>query len=254
MTFALIRLMPVFLAAAYLALAAVVVWAYQWWWLWLVAIIGLVVAWCALLVWHSRAWRSILIGAYMIVYILSGLVFSLLVDHQVLLLIFILAWSLFLFLLVEASFHYLYQTDRVSVVNLKYMVYYLNIVVVFVLGAVAANLVLFLGLDWVWAVLIIFIGTLIIGLTQLLVYERLSWQFVYFALIGALIMAEINGALLWWPVSFYVMAAVGAIVYYWLTSIISARWDGRYKTKALIQYSVVALISLAAVLVTAKWL
>lgn len=254
MIFALIRLMPVFLAVAYLALAAVVVWAYQWWWLWLATIIGLVVAWCALSVWHSRAWRSLLISLYMTVYILSGLVFTLLVDHQVLLLFFILAWSLFLFLLAEAAFHYLYQTDQVRVINLKYVVYYLNIMVLFVLGAVAANLVLFLGLAWVWAVLIIFVGVFITGLMQLLVYERLAWQSVYVALIGALIMAEISGALLWWPVSFYVMAAVGAIVYYWLTSIISARWDDRYNTKALIQCSVVALVSLAAVLVTAKWL
>jgi len=255
MIFALIRLMPVLAGLAHLSLVGVTIWAYQYWYVWLVVNVLLIVSWSALIAWRRRDWHVIPLGLYLLVYVLIGLAFTLLIGSQIGIVAFVVIWSLLLAMVLESSFHYIYQTTTVDLVNLRYILHYVNIVLVFLGTAAVANVTVFLGiLTWPAAVAIVFGGGLILTGVYLLIYDRRTWHDFVLAVIVALVLAELVGALLWWPVSFHVTAILTAVAYYWLTAIISAVWEGRYDITVLRRHSLVAGALIAMTLITANWL
>lgn len=72
-------------------------------------------------------------------------------------------------------------------------------------------------------------------------------------LVSALLITELVVGLLFWPISFYVMALLVTVAYYLLAGFSAASLANRLTKRLIIRYSVFAVIVIVMVLTTANW-
>ncbi|MFA5020853.1 MAG: hypothetical protein WC517_02210 [Patescibacteria group bacterium] len=253
MLFLLLRLLPYIIPILFLASAkAVFIFSDNWVWC-LAAIIALPLAYFAFLKQQNRAKPVLWLMIFAAVFAVSGFAYSLILESAVAINIFLIVWSLVYWFYLEAVFHDFYKTAKSNIFNLLNISLYGGLLIVFFLTATLVSFNIFLNLSWLW---LLPAAAVYFSISQL-VFLRSSLKprpAALYASVIDLILIEILGGLLLWPSSFYVIAIIVALCYYFLTQImiyVSADKLNRGRlVRLLLFFSSILLI----VLVTAAWL
>jgi len=254
MLFAVIRLMPFIIPIYYFASLKALFFFNSWWPFVFASIIAVNVIYLLLLRVKSKDKKVSAVLFYSVIYAIFGFIALLILENQVFINLFLVFWSLVYFIYWEAVFHYFYQTQKRSILEMKNIILYLNILVVFVYSALIINLNVFWGLQWYWVLLTAFIVNAII-LMNLLLFTDLSPaknKLIIFTL--DLILLQLLVALFYLPISFYVGAFVMALCYYWLSSFFLLSTQNSLRPKKLIQYLAFGLVIGLFVILTSFWL
>lgn len=254
MSFILVRLLPIVIPLVYAAIIGLVLGPIFWWPVWLAVILGLIILWCGLVSWRRQRWDSWWFGLYAALMVGIGFGYILLIGSPTAIVAITLGWTWLLMLYFEGAFNYLYQTEKVFVVDLKHVVGYFNLIAFFLATAALANAYIFLQLSWWIVVPGVFVGAGIMIVTRLISHGHTWSAALRYGSIIALVMTEITVVVIWWPVSFYVMAAIAGALYYWLASLAVAALDRVLTRQVIVQYSAVTLAVIVVALATAQWL
>lgn len=254
MLFLLLRLLPAIIPILFFVLTKAV-FNYTDLWPWfLAAILLLPAAYFALLKYKNRDKTVIWLGAFSLIFALTGFSYSLVLENPAVINIYLFVWSLIYALYLEAVFHDFYDTAKTYVFNLLNITLYGNILIIFFLTAVLASFNIFLNLSWVILLLISAAANFLI---IYLAFQRQNLPkntaLIYAGAID-LILIEILGALLLLPSSFYVIAIITALCYYLLMQILLNQRINKLNRKLLIELLVFSGMILLAAAITAAWL
>jgi len=254
MSFLLLRLLP-YLIPVLFFVATKLVFYYNDFWPWFFGLILAVsLLYFVLLKYKNRDKRVILLAFFALIYAISGLAYSLVLENPVVINIFILAWSMFYWLYLEAVFHDFYETDKTFVFNLMNITLYGNILIIFFLTAALTNFSIFLNLTF-WQLLLILIVVYYCLLYLVLLRQGKSpYQSRLYGAINSLVLVELLGALIFLPSSFYVIAASIALGYYLLVSLSLLSLNNQLNRKIFFRYLSFSILILAAILLTAAWI
>jgi len=253
MLFLLVRALPFLSPLIYFLLMRGLMVFSGWWYVWLVVIIVLNFATFYLFLWKRRRKRVWFFFIYSTIFLCLGFAQSLLFSTGAVILTLQIIWSVIYAIYLESIFNYLYRTKKFFLIELKSITAYINLIIIFFLGLALLGFYIFLNVSWWWILLIYFVVSFIILFDRFLIHQfPLSVNVVYSAVI-ALILIEILGGLLWWPVSMYVTSIILSIIYYIASSYAILEAQDRLDKKMIIRFSVFALIALVIVLGTAQW-
>ncbi len=254
MLFLLLRFLPYVIPAAYFA-AIRSIFSFNGEWSGIfTGIILMIGAYFALLKYKNPKKDVLLLGIYALIFASTGFAYSLILENQYIINLFLIIWSLILGLYLEAVFHDFYETDKAYALNLSNITLFGGILTVFFLTAAMNSFNIFLSLPWYYLLLGLVFAYLVISF---LIFSRhrilLRTALLYSAIIG-LIMLEIVSAIMLLPCSFYVIAIVATLAYYVMVSLILASQKGRIGKKELWRYLAFAGAALLLVVLTANWL
>lgn len=254
MVLLILRLLPYLAAIIFFALSKGV---FYWpdYWLFLALLMPVVPSGYFLLLKARNKTKSVsAMYFYSLLFLFTGFIFSLILENNYIINLFLLGWSFLFWLYLEAVFHDFYETNRIQVVNLKNFSPYLNILIVFFLTASLINFTIFL--NWS-AVLVIAILTLIYFFLYYWFYlkyaDRHSAALIY-AFLQSLVLVELLVVLLLWPVSFYVLAVLISTAYYLMLSLTLARFRGGDNKRFFLKIIIFAAAVIVLTLLTAVWL
>jgi len=153
----------------------------------------------------------------------------------------------------EAVFHDFYETEKTPFLNLANITLYGNILVIFFLTAAAVAFDIFLNFPWL-PLLLFLIASYFVLIYLALNKQDLGRPIVWlYSLILTLIMGELFTALLFLPSSFYVLASLLALTYYFFTYLIILSAAGKLKRRSLAWFSLLVALVAIAILATAAW-
>lgn len=254
MLFLLLRLLPAIIPIFFFA-ATKAVFYYSDQWLWFLAAILLCpLVYFSLLKYKNRGKPTVWLGIFALIFATTGFAYSLILENQLMINLYLLGWSLIYALYLEAVFHDFYETKKTYILNLANITLYGNILIVFFLTAALANFNIFLNLPWA--------GLLAISAAAdfavvYLAFQRSglpSKQALLYAGVADLLLMEILGGLLLLPASFYVIAAIAALCYYLLAQVLLLASDKKLTRKLLIELLAFCGLILLVVTATAAWL
>ncbi len=253
MVFFIIRILPLLIPVLYFLISkGLFYYSDQWYWL-LLAVVASNCFYFLLLKSKPAGKKIISLLIYSTIYIVVGFVFLLLLENSIIINLYLLAWSLVYFLLLEAIFHWYFATPKSTLLNLSEIIGYLNLILILFLTAALIYFYIFLTLEIYW-LLLIFFGCVGFILWQLFsAYQfKTSISLSYSAII-TILLTEALLALLFLPVSFYVISSTVAVFYFWLTAYALAHLRHNLNRKVGWQYFIFGIIILAVILATAAW-
>ena len=254
MSFLLLRLLP-YIIPLWFFVATKLVFYYNDSWPWLFGLILAVsLLYFALLKYKNRDKPVILLVLFALIYEISGLAYSLVLENPVVINVYLLVWSLFYWLYLEAVFHDFYETAKTFIFNLSNITLYGNILIIFFLTAALTNFSIFLNLTFWQLLLILIVVYYCLLYLALLRQGRSMTQARLYGVINSLVLAELLGALIFLPLSFYVIAASLALGYYLLVSLSLLYLNNQLNRKILFSYLSFSILILAAILITATWI
>jgi len=254
MLFAIIRLLPFIIPVYYFLSLKSLFYYSSWWPIVLVSIIAINIAYLLLLRFKSKDKTASAVLFYSIIYAVLGFVYVLILENPLFINLFLFFWSLIFFIYWEAAFHYFYQTQKRHILEMKNIILYLNLIIIFVYSSLIMNLNIFLSLDWYWVLLIAFIINLVL-LINFFLFNGLPLRRNKLAIFAMdLILLQLLGALIFLPISFYVVAFIISLGYYWLTSFYLLFINNNLRPMKLIKYLAFGLIISLFVILTSFWL
>jgi len=254
MLFAVIRLMPFVIPVYYFLSLKALFFFNSAWPLILASIIVINVVYLLLLRIKSRDKKVSAVLFYSVIYAAAGFVCLLVLENPLFINLFLIFWSLIYFIYWEAVFHYFYQTQKRSVLEMKNIIQYLNMIIFFLSSALLINLNIFWSLQWYFVLLIAFLVNLILLVNFFLFTDLPLKKNELIILTLDLILLQLLIALFYLPISFYVGAFLIALCYYWLSSFFLLAAQHNLRAKRLIQYLVFGLIIGLFVGLTSFWL
>ncbi|MFA6526606.1 MAG: hypothetical protein WCT26_04320 [Candidatus Buchananbacteria bacterium] len=254
MLFLLLRLLPAIIPILFfVSTKAVFYYADSWQWF-IAAILLLPTVYFVLLKYKNRDKIVIWLGAFSLIYALTGFAYSLVLENPTVISIYLLGWSLIYALYLEAVFHDFYETAKAYVFNLLNITLYGNILIIFFLTAVLASFNIFLNLSWI---VLLVISAAANFLIIYLAFQRQNLPkklaMIYSGIVD-LILTEVLGGLLLLPSSFYVIAIITALCYYLLMQILLSARANKLNRKLLIELLAFSGLIFLAAAVTAAWL
>lgn len=254
MLFLLLRLLPAIIPILFFAsVEGVFYYADQWQWF-LAAILALPLFYFALLKYKNRDKAVVGLGVFALIYALTGLAYSLVLENPAVINIYLIVWSLIYALYLEAVFHDFYETAKTFVFNLQNITLYGGILIVFFLTATLVSFNIFLNLSWF--ALLLLAAAAYFSLTYL-AFRRHGLpknQALLYAGLVDLILTETLGGLMLLPSSFYVIAVIAALCYYLLMQILLYAHGDKLSRKLLIELLAFCGAILLVVAATAAWL
>lgn len=184
----------------------------------------------------------------------AGFAFLMILSNGFFINLFLIFWSVVIFFYLESVFHFFYPTIKTTAFDLKSVLINFNLLIFFLLNASLLNFLIFLNLAWWWLLIVSFFTSLIILLSQFLVNQIDRKSSLICAAAIALLLAEILTALLFLPVSFYVLTFCLVLVYYLFSSFAVFQFLNKLNRKIILQYLLFAAIILLAVVLTTTWL
>ncbi len=253
MVFLFIRILPFIIPLSYILSAKALFYFSDYWLLIAVAQSILLAVWFGLLKRKDPEKPLLLLFIYGLIYGLSGLAYLAILESAWIINLFLLAWAFVFWLYLEAVFHDFYKTDKTYILNLQNISLYCNILIVFFLTAALVNFSIFF--NWPWLLLLpgVFLVYLPISYAAFLRQGLSLKKSQVFAVALSLIMIQLLGAQMLWPVSFYVIALISSLVYYLLLSL-SFFWINKtLDAKAAIKYVLFSTALAIVVLISARW-
>jgi hypothetical protein len=173
---------------------------------------------------------------FAIIFGLTGWLYVLILEFNLIINLFLFFWSLVYWLYLEAVFHEFYETDRQYAFNLRNITLYSNILIIFFLTASLVNFNIFLGFSLWWLILILFlIYNILFYLTYL--KQELGHSAFLYSIIGSILLIQTLGVLLFLPVSLYLIAALVSLLYYFFIMLTSLDFRGQLSKNNLIKNS-----------------
>jgi len=253
MPFILARFLPYLLPLFYLIIGQLLFYLPDYWWLILLLMLGANLFYFWLLRNRQDKKADWLFLFYAEILAATGFLNLLILENKLIINIFLLLWSAMYFFYLEAYFHYFYPRPQPNLFALKNLIAYFNVVIIFFLLSALINFNIFFNLPWLWILFITF-GANLFLLRQIFFAQGAnfiaSWQ--YLLVIDA-ILTELLLALSFWPVSFYVIAAVYTLAYYCLISLSLWHYQKILKRRIVWRQLLLAAIALLLILTTAKW-
>lgn len=254
MIFLLIRLAPFIVPVAYFLLLRLLFVATPRWYLLLVILVVINAIYFFFLHRKMRRRRVWFFGLYSLFFALTGFFFSMLLSSQLVIYTFMIIWSLLYGIYLEAIFNYIYRTEQTTIFDLKSISAYISILLLFVLAATLNYFHLFLSFSWYWLVIIYGVGAYLILIDRLLTHGFIFKDNLLYSSVVVLILLEIFGILLWWPVSMYVSSFLIAAIGYLMMVIITLKQQEKLTIKTALRYASFTTLIVVIVLVTAQWL
>jgi hypothetical protein len=254
MLFLLLRFLPYIIPALFFALTKAVFYYSNYWYWFFGGILAVSLLYFILLKYKNRDKPVIWLCLFALIYTVAGFAYSLILENPLVINAYLIVWSLFYWLYLEAVFHDFYETAKTFIFNLQNITLYGNILIIFFLTAALANFNIFLDLSWLTLLLLLAAAYFCLVYLAFIRQGRGKSEAGIYAGIIALILTEILGGLLMWPSSFYVIAIIISLCYYLLMSLSLLSLLDKLIRKSLIQYLVFSVLILAAVLFTATWL
>ena len=254
MLFLFLRFLPYIIPVFYFA-AIRGVFAFNDYWPWFLASMLIFPAvYFLLLKLKNRGKKVLLLGAFALLFAVSGFAYALILENQYVINLYLLVWSLIYGLYLEAVFHDFYETSKSYVLNLKNIAVFGGILTVFFLTAALNSFNIFLSLAWF---ILLPALALAYAIVTLLIVARNQSQrrriWLYSGVI-VLIMIETVSLLTLLPCSFYVIAIIATLAYYTLISLALSEFGGAAGKKELWRYLVFAAMALLLIVITANWL
>ncbi len=254
MLFAIIRLLPFIIPIYYFASLKSLFYFSGWWPFVLASIIVVNIIYLLLLRIKSKDKKVTAVLFYSIIYAVFGFIYTLILENSLFINLFLVFWSLIYFVYWEAVFHHFYQTQKRSILEMKNIILYLNMIIVFIYSALLVNLNIFLSLDWYWVLLIAFFVNLSLLINFFLFNDWPPGKNKLTIVILDLILLQILGAAIYLPISFYVVAFIVSLGYYWLTSFYLLSVSNGLSYVKLIKYLAFGFIIALLVILTSFWL
>jgi hypothetical protein len=253
MIFLLIRAFSYIIPVCYLALAKAIFYFADWWQILLLVGLLLIVFNFILLKIKNRQKSIAGLMIFAIIFYLAGMAYLLVLENPLIINIFILVWSAVLWFYLEAVFHDFYETSRTHIMNLQNISLYGNILIIFFLTASLISFNIFL--NWPKLSILLILGLVYLAIihftfTKQKINRDDAWLY---AAIIALVLVEFLVVLLFLPASFYVVAIVLSLAYYFLSSIAILSLKKQLTNKVFWYYLVVCSVFGLAVLLTATW-
>lgn len=254
MLFAIIRLLPFVIPVYYFLSLRSLFYFNSWWPFVFASIIAINVVYLLLLRIKSKDKKVSAVLFYSIIYAVLGSIYILILENPLFINLFLLFWSLIYFIYWEAVFHYFFQTQKRSILEMKNIILYLNMIIIFVYSALIINLNIFLSLGWYWVLLIAFFVNLILLINFFLFTDLSPRKNKLVIFILDLILLQLLGVLIYLPISFYVVAFIVSLCYYWLTSFLLLSAHNNLRPMKLVKYLVFGFIIGLFVVLTSFWL
>ncbi|MFA6228490.1 MAG: hypothetical protein WC668_04915 [Patescibacteria group bacterium] len=253
----LLRIFPYLAAVAFFLLCQAL---FYWpgYWSWFFIVILAVPSIYFFLIKSNHKTKSVTFAyLYSLIFVIAGFVFLLILESFYVLNLFLLSWAFLFWLYLEVVFHDFYETAKVSVANLNNLHSYFDILIIFFLTAALVNFSIFL--NWPAVVIVPILSLVYFVLYYWLYLKYLSGRrnALIYALIQAIVLTELLFLLLFWPVSFYVLAILLSATYYLMLSLslssparLTKGNKGGSGLRAIFIFSLVVVLTL----ITAIWL
>lgn len=254
MLFLLLRILPILIPISFFVITKANFSFIENWPWFLSANLLLPAIYFILLKFKNQGKTIIWLAAFALIFAGTGYAYGLVLENPTVINMFLIGWSLVYGLYLEAVFHDFYETDKTFVLNLLNITLYGSILIIFFLTAALASFNIFLNLSW--AVLLAGSAAAYFAIIYL-TFRRHGLparQGLIYAAVTDLILAEILGALLLLPSSFYVIAIITALCYYLLMQILLSAYDSKLNRKRLIELFVFSGLILLIIVATAVWL
>ncbi|MEI6627256.1 MAG: hypothetical protein WCL61_01555 [bacterium] len=253
MVFLLIRFLPWLLPVAYFWLAEGF---FTWHWSWVVvlgAVLAINLIYFLILLLRIKKSKILSLFLYAEIFSFLGLTYVALLGSSRAVTFFLLAWSLIYFFYLEAVFHYFYQTKKTELIDLKHIVTYSNVLLLFLSTLCLWNFYIFLAMPAIWIALVILVVAWQAVFCSILL-NGIDWKnsFIYASVI-AWCLAQIVVALAFWPNSIYIIALMVALFYYIFSGLAVLHIQKKLNLKYIWQYAIFAGLVFGLVLITAKW-
>lgn len=254
MSFAIIRLAPFLLPPLYLAAVEAAFYFSGFWLPLLLSVLALDVFYFWLVYLKTKNKKTFLFIFHSLIFLVAGFVFSSILSNRLFINSFLAIWSLAYLVYLEAMFHYFYPGQKIPLTDLKNVIAYVDLALIFLIAAFLLNFYLFLNLPWYFLLSIMFFVFGTVLASRLLVNAIELKRSMVHASVLAVLISEIAAVALFLPVSFYVSAML-VTVFYYLASSFSLLWLKQELTiKTLINYLVFSTIILSIIFFTAQWL
>ena len=254
MLFAIIRLLPFIIPVYYFLSLKSLFYFNSWWPFVLVSIIAINIVYLLLLRIKSKDKKVSAVLFYSIIYAVCGFVYILILENPLFINLFLFFWSLIYFIYWEAVFHHFYQTQKRSILEMKNIILYLNLIIIFFYSSLIINLNIFLSLDWYWVLLAAFLINLTLLINFFLFNDLTLSKNKLTIFVLDLILLQLLGALIYLPISFYVVAFIISLCYYWLTSFFLLYAGNNLRPVKIIKYLVFGFVIGLLVVLTSFWL
>lgn len=190
---------------------------------------------------------------YSLILLTLGFLFSSIITNNYLINIFIVLWPVISFIFLDSVCHQTYKTNRADFLNLKNVIPYINLLIVFLLTSSLLYLNIFLTFPS-WGLIPIFFVCINVIIFSLLRSNDLKpSQAIIYSSVLALIFTEVMGALLLLPTGFYVLAIIETVVYYCLISLFMLSLENKLSKKSVLKYVFVGSTILLIALATSQW-
>jgi len=166
---------------------------------------------------------------------------------------FVVVLSVLIWVFLKVVFLKFHFRARYQAYSLENISTHFNLIAVFLIASSFFNLTIFLGVP-AWLLVIIFATINVLLIYQLVrlsdVTLSIGWPYV---VVITLIATEIFWAVSFLPTSVYINGLIVTIVYYLVTGLARNRLLGVWQKQVIKRYLLISLISLAAILLSAKW-
>jgi len=166
---------------------------------------------------------------------------------------FVIVLSVLVWVFLQVVFLKFHLRAKYQAYSLENIATHFNLITVFLIASSFFNLTIFLGVP-AWLLVIIFAIINILLIYQLVrlsdIALAVGWPYV---VVITLIAAEIFWAVSFLPTSVYINGLIVTIVYYLITGLARNRLLGVWQKQVIKRYLLISLISLAVVLLSAKW-
>lgn len=253
MLFAIIRLLPFIIPVYYFLSLKSLFYFNSWWPFVFGSIIAINIIYLLILRIKSKDKKVSAVLFYSIIYAVLGSVNVLILENSLFINLFLLFWSVVYFIYWEAVFHHFYQTQKRSILEMKNIILYLNVIIMFAYTALIMNLNIFLGLDWYYVLPIAFLVNLVLLINFFLFNDLAPLKNKLVIVVLDLILLQLLAALIYLPLSFYVVAFIISLCYYLLTSLYLHFAGHNLRPRKLIKYLVFGFIIGLFVVLTSFW-
>ncbi len=255
MVFFLLIIFPFLVPIAYFIGLRLVFSLFEYWYWVMLLVVAIDFVYFLLLYYKNKAKLRFLSAAFVssAFFIALGFFLIMLLAEGAAIMMFSVLWPLILLIFLYAVLHHSYGTLKTSLVEIRNIVPYFNVVAFFGMAVALVNANVFLAFPW-WGVLLLFlVGAFAFNLPFLLLYEdKLRTAVVYDGII-TMVMVEIMLALFYLPTGFYVLGAVAALAYYLLAILLQKKFQGMLGGLAVARHSVFIGILILIILATSQW-
>jgi hypothetical protein len=253
MIFILIRALPIFLPVLYFILTESVLYS-EIAWTWPLLSVGLLnIVYFALITVRQKNREALFFLVHSLIFLIVGFAYFLVLSNEILINLFVFIWSLVYFIYLESIFHYFYETKKVLVLNLKNIISYINLAVLFCLLVVLLTLYVFIGLSGVTIVLTSWFVVFILSLSRFKASAVDAKKIWIYSFVVSLLTIEMLIVILFLSISFFVSSLIVSVFYYTFSALSALSLKGELTKVTIMQYIAFTVVVLAVITLTSQW-